>query len=103
MKQPFTSSGARSVVKQEDVEHDMQSDSNYRHSPDSSATEFPGAYLLEWVEVLLQLNRGDERCLVDGLLSIFQTADFDILLFLKCAKVSSMAFRTYTDKAMELW
>lgn len=53
MKMPFTPNQADFVDEQEEVEHDVQSGSVFRHDMDSSATESPVTSLLECAEVFL--------------------------------------------------
>lgn len=76
MEQPSITSEARSIAEQVDTEHDVQSDSVFRHHADNSSTDSPEAYLLECSELLLQLSRGDRRHVDDELLSILQRASF---------------------------
>lgn len=77
MEQPFNPTQARFVGKSVDVKHDMQSKSVFHHDGDSSVTESSVAYLLESAEVLFQLSRGEGRCLIRKLLSIFQRTEKD--------------------------
>lgn len=54
MEQSSIPTEAHSVSEQVNAEYDMQSDSVFRHNSDSTATESPGAYLLECSEELEQ-------------------------------------------------
>lgn len=65
MEQPFNPTEARSIEKQADVEHNVQSVSDCLHDADSSATVSPGAYLSECVEVLLHLSLCEGCSFVD--------------------------------------
>lgn len=53
----------------------------FHHNADSTATDSPGAYLLECAEALLQLSQVERRFLVDELQWIFQRAYFDFSTF----------------------
>lgn len=70
MKQPSTPRKARCVDRQVVVEHEGHLDPDFGHHGDSSATEAPGAYLLECAEGILRLSRSEGDSLVDELLLI---------------------------------
>lgn len=59
----------------------MHSVSALGHDAHSSATDTPGMYMLESVNVWLQYRLGEERCLVGKLLSIFKRVYFHFSTF----------------------
>lgn len=66
------------LTKRVDVEHDVQSDFDFCNEARSISTEAPGACLLNWAGVWLQLSPGEGRRLVVELLPVFQRANFNL-------------------------
>lgn len=65
MKQPSTHSESRYVQAEVHDKHYGQSDFDVCHGANGSASEPPGAYLLQCMEQVLQLSRREERFFVD--------------------------------------